>query len=133
MSIDIKEHLVNLNLVNYKIAELKQIKEDLEQIIINQIGRGDMSFEGQKTHEIGRFKVEVTTDYNYKINKTEYEIYKHHLPQEFDPVISEVKYRINKKAFKSIDMYGSEEQKLIRDKFITLEPAKPSVKIRDNV
>lgn len=138
---NIIEHVDNLNKINIQIAELKQIKEDLEKLVIVSLGRADfvngkmnnICHEGQKTHEIGVYKVEVCTEYNYKINKSEYEIYKSHLPKEFDPVISEVKYRINKKIFNSMNLYASDDQKIIRDKFISMEPAKPSVKIRTNI
>ena len=129
----IEEHIKNLDRVNYELAQLKDIKEQLENILLEHIGRSNMEYEGTKSHALGKFKLEVKTDYNYKINKDEYEVYQNFLPREFNPVIGEIKYRVDKKIFKSIDVYGSDDQKKIRDKFIILEKSKPSIKVRANV
>jgi hypothetical protein len=138
---DLDEHIANLDWINFQIADLKLAKEKLENFILELIGSVEyvddeivnISHAGSKTHNSGRYKITVTTDYNYKINKEAYEQLKEKISPEFDPVIKEEKYRVSKNIYFALDKFGSIEEKKARDKFITLEFAKPRIEVKKNV
>lgn len=136
----INEHIANLNYINYQINELKNYKEEIEQLIVELAGRGqyareeetgkirlmDMTVEGQKTHSLGKHKVQITTEYIYKINKEAYKA----IMNDFPLLIKEeVKVSLDKKKYKALLEFGDKESISLVNSVITLEPAKPRVKI----
>lgn len=141
------EMIETLNRINFQIAELATIKEVIEQKLIKHVGRAefiqdeetgkllliDITRTGTHQHCIGKYKVKIKTDYNYGIDKEEYQILKGHFRNEFDPVSIETSYKVNKKILDAIDKYGSEEDRRLKDKVIIMKPAKPHVSIGANV
>ncbi len=144
---NIEDLLITLNAVNYRLADLKNIKENLEQRIIELSGRAtftkneengkvevtDLVHEGQRTHTFGKYKVRIKTDYLRKIKIEEYLAKKNHLRKEFNPIVEETSYKVNSKVLKDIEKYGSAEDNLLVSEFIYKVPAKPSVIIEANV
>jgi hypothetical protein len=142
MNVKINEHLANLDRINYQVAELLRIKAEIEKLVIAETGRGEfddagnlirISREGRHQHLIGKYKVKIKTDLLYKVNKSEYEIVKSSLRDEFNPVKTSVSYRVDRKTLASIDLYGSAEDKKAIDKFISFDFAKPNVTLEVNV
>lgn len=142
MNVKINEHLANLDKINYQVAELLRIKAEIEKLVISEAGRGEfdesgnlirISREGKHQHLIGKYKVKIKTDLLYKINKSEYEILKGSLRDEFNPVKTSVSYRVDRKTLASIDLYGSVEDKQMIDKFISFDFSKPNVTLEVNV
>ncbi|MBP9829807.1 MAG: hypothetical protein KBD04_07245 [Proteobacteria bacterium] len=119
-----------LNLINYKIAELIQDKEQLEAQLLAESGHGD---EGSKTYKIGTFKCTITTGYIYSLNKEEYEIMKSRLPKEFDPVKTKISYEVNPKIMKDAEKYASKEDLLLLSDVISKKNKKPHFKIQAGV
>lgn len=105
---DIKETLNTLNLVNYQIAELARIKEELESRVCALVEHGD---DGQKTYTIGKFKATVSTGYIYSLDKSEYEMNRGRLQSCFDPVKVKTVYEVDKSIIRDLDLYGSEDEK----------------------
>lgn len=116
---DLKETLQTLNLVNFQIAELSRIKEELEARTCALVEHGD---DGQKTYTVGKFKATVSTGYIYSLDKSEYEMNRVRLQSCFDPVKIKTVYEIDKSIIRDLDMYGSEEEReLIFGKRVTDE------------
>ena len=112
--------------INYQMAELARIKEALEQQLFIKIGHGE---DGSKSYIHGKYKVTVTTGYNYTLNKDEYLVMGSHLPKCFDPVIQRIAYDLDKSVIKDCEKYGSpSELKLLSD-IISKKPKKLHVKI----
>jgi hypothetical protein len=141
MSVKINEHLANLDRINYQVAELLRIKAEIEKLVILETGRGEfdgsgnlikITKEGRHQHLIGKYKIKIKTDLLYKVNKEEYEIIKNSLREEFNPIKTSISYRVDKKTLASIDLYGSEEDKKLIDKFISFDFAKPNVTLEVN-
>lgn len=134
-----------LNLINYQIAELKEIKEKLERNVIELLGRAkfitddegkiimtDIVHIGVKQHVVGKFKFKIKTDYNVSVNKEEYEVIKSNLNNEFNPVVEKTSYSVNNKVLKELERYGSSVDKELVGKFIVETPAKAYVSIEAN-
>lgn len=141
----ITDTLKTINLVNYQIAELVDIKVKLERQLIEDMGRAtfilddegkyimtEMSHEGVKQHVVGKYKFKIKTDYNISVNKEEYEIVKYALRSEFNPVVEKVSLSINNKLLKDVEKYGSDDDKTLLQQFIVKTPAKPYVSIEAN-
>jgi len=119
-----------LNLINYKIAELIQDKENIESQLLAEIAHGD---EGSKTYKVGSFKCTITTGYIYSLNKEEYEIMKSRIPEEFNPVKTKTSYEVNPKIMKDAEKYASKEDLLLISDVISKKPKKPHVRITSGV
>ena len=141
----IEDTLKTINLVNYQIAELVDIKAKLERQLIEAMGRAkfitddegkyimtDMSHEGLKQHVVGKYKFKIKTDYNISVNKEEYEIVKCILRHEFNPVVEKISLSINNKLLNDVEKYGSDDDKGLVQQFIVKTPAKPYVSIEAN-
>lgn len=141
----IEDTLKTINLVNYQIAELVDIKAKLERQLIEDMGRArfitdddgkhimtDISHEGLKQHIVGKYKFKIKTDYNISVNKEEYEVVKCILRAEFNPVVEKIALSINNKLLKDVEKYGSDEDKSLVQQFIVKTPAKPYVSIEAN-
>ncbi len=123
--------------VNYLIAEMNVDKQKLERELLLRFKRiafddndkMHISKEGGETVQVGKYNLTMTTNYTYRINKKEYEVYKNHVRREFNPVTEKVSYELNKKAYREAMVYGDVDDKLMLSNFIELEPAKPTVKV----
>jgi hypothetical protein len=126
----LSDNVKALDFVNFQIAELIDIKQQLELKIIEGLHH---DHEGSKTYEVGMHKVTVKTDFIYSLNKEEYQIYKYKIPTEFNPVKESVKYEVDKRIMKKCDDYASQDDMMILSNFITKKPAKANVKIGANI
>lgn len=119
-----------LNLINYKIAELLQDKEQLESQLLAESGHGE---EGSKTYQVGSFKMTVSTGFIYSLNKEEYEVMKSRIPKEFDPVKTKTSYEVNAKIMKDAEKYASADDLLLLSDIISKKSKKPHFKITAGV
>ena len=115
-----------LERINYQISELKDIKEALEAKLSKEIHGLN---EGARTYEYGKYKVTVTTGFNYRIDKEEYMINGHRLSACLDPVRTKTVYEIDKKQMREIKQYMSLDDQKILATFVTEEPKKVNVRI----
>ena len=138
----IEEYLENLNTINVEISELKRLKELVERRIFEhlELAKFDeqnnvtsVTHDGSQTKYIGKYKVTFKTPSLWKIDKSEYQIIESQLRQEFNPVISSTSYRVSNEVLRNIETYGSDEDKNIIEKFLTLDYSKPSITLTANV
>lgn len=121
-----KETANTLNLVNYQIAELLRIKEELEKRLNAVLEHGD---DGSKTYVVDKFKVTVTTGYNYTLNKDEYEVVGNQLQACFNPVRTRTAYDLDKKVIKDAEKYASKEELQLLSQIISKKAKKLHVKV----
>ncbi len=126
----IKDCVNTLNLINYQLAELMRIKEELEARLNALFEHGD---EGQKTYVCDKFKVTIKSGYNYSLNKEEYESIGSRLPAQFNPVKQRIAYDLDKKIIRDAEKYASQEDMQVLSSIITKKPAKLNVKIAAGV
>lgn len=126
----INEKVKALDFVNYQMSELVEIKQKLELEIIEDLKH---VHEGQKSYDIGKYKVTIKTDYIYSLDKEEYGVMKSHIPQEFNPVKESVSYTIDKRIIKKAEEYASNDDLMLLGKLISKKPGKPNVKVLPNV
>ena len=126
----IQETAMTLHAISLQVAELLRIKEELEARLNALLEHGD---DCQKTYTYGRWKVTVKSGYNYSLNIDEYETMGHFLPKGFDPVRKVLKHELNKNIIKACEQYGSEEEKALMKKFVSLKPSKLHVKVSAGV
>jgi hypothetical protein len=122
----IKDTAKTLNQINYQIAELTTMKQELEQRLCATLEHGE---EGQKTYVEGRYKITVRTGYNYVLDKEKYDMLSRHLNSSIDPVVKEVKYVINKKTLRESYQCASEKELQILNEIIKKNPAKINIQI----
>lgn len=126
----LKETVNTLNLVNYQIAELIKIKEELEARVNALIDHPD---DGSKTYSVDKFKITITSGYNYSLNKEEYELIKSRLPECFNPVKERIAYDIDKKIIRDAEKYASTEELVMLAEVITKKPKKLHLRVTANV
>ena len=112
--------------INYQIAELARIKEALEQRLCVKIGHGE---DGSKSYVHGKYKVTLTTGYNYTLNKEEYAILGPRLPTCFNPVVQRIAFDLDKSVIKDCEKYGSADELKLLSELISKKPKKLHVKI----
>jgi hypothetical protein len=120
------EYAKTLNTINYEIAELARIKEELEARLCALLEHGD---DGSKTYVCDKYKVTVTTGYNYTLNKEEYMTIGSHLPQCFNPVRQKISFELDKTIIKDAEKYGSVDDLNLLAQIISKKPKKLHVKI----
>lgn len=125
----LEEDISTLDHVNYQIAELKRIKECIEDRIRYTLHDKE---EGQKTYNVDTYSVTIKTGYNYRLNKEEYEVVGKRLNANFNPVKEVVKYEIDKKVVRDAEKYASQDELNLMSQFIVKSEAKPSIKITVN-
>lgn len=126
----IKETIITLNTINYQLAELSRIKEELEKRLCNYLEHGE---DGSKTYLCDKWKATVTTGWNYTLDKEEYAILKDSMPACFNPVVERVAYDLDKKIIRDCEKYGSPEDLEILSKVIMKKPKKLNIKITAGV
>ena len=133
--------LVHLSHVNFQLAELKNIKEVVEEKLLEEFdrirrdeeGNAVLTHEGTKQHYYGSHKITIKTDYIYTLDKDEYSIFRDSLPERLNPVEEKVKFEINKRLLRDFMKYASDDEKEILDKVLSKRPGKPNVKVEANV
>ncbi len=122
----INELVSTLNTINYQVAELLRIKEELEGRLNAFIEHPD---EGSKTYIYGKNKVTITSGYNYTLNKEEYEAIGSRLPPCFNPVTQRIAYDLNKTIIRDCEKYGSSEELQLLSQVLSKKAKKLHVKI----
>lgn len=127
---EIQDLISTLNLINYQVAELLRIKEELEPRVASLLGHGA---DGSKTYTEGRYKVTCKSGFIYTLNKEEFEVNGSRLPACFKIVRQRVAYDIDKNAVKDIEKYGSVDDLNILATFVSKKPSKLNIKITAGV
>lgn len=126
----IQDTAKTLQQINYQVAELTRIKEELEQRLSATLEHGS---EGQQTYIEGRWKITVRTGFNYTLDKEKYEMLSRHLNSSLDPITRVTKYEINKKVLRDAYIHASEKELEILNEIISKKPAKLNVQITSGV
>lgn len=122
----IKDCVTSLNLINYQVAELLRIKEELELRLSSLL---DHPEEKQKTYTVDKFSVIVSTGYIYSLDKDEYEAIGSRLPDEFNPVKIRTSFDLDKKIIHEAEKYASSEDLNVLSQIISKKPKKLHVRI----
>lgn len=120
------DKIQRLEKINKQIAKLTVEKEQLTVDLITEIRH---NHEGQKSYEVDKYKLEVRTPMNYKLDKKAYEQGYIYLPEGFNPIDTKVAYTVNKKRYNEIMSNSPDKVQEALHSLITLEPGKPSIKI----
>jgi len=126
----IQDTAKTLNQINYQLAELTRMKEELEQRLSATLEHGE---DGQKTYIEGRWKITVRTGFNYTLDKEKYEMLGRHLNSSIDPITRVTKYEINKKTLRDSYVHASEKELEIINEIISKKPAKLNITITSGV
>lgn len=127
---ELKDLITTLNNINYQIAELSRIKEELEPRVAELLGHGS---DGSKTYTEGRYKVTVKTGWIYTLDKEEFQINGSRLPACFKIVKQRIAYDVDKNAIKDIERYGNADDLNLLATFVSKKPSKLNVKITAGV
>ncbi len=122
----ITDTVSTLNMINYQVAELLRIKEELDTKLNTLLQHPE---EGQKTYTHEKYKIIVKTGFNYSLNKEEYESVGNRLPAQFNPVKERIAYDLDKKIIRDAEKYASLQDLEILSSVISKKPSKLSVRI----
>ena len=133
-----EEYLIELNRINFQIAELSMMKKKLTKHICAKLGiakyddAGNITWvehDGQQSKEIGRFSATFTTKSGYKVDAKEYKILESRIRPEFNPVRKTVKLDVVKKKLDDVYTYGSAEDIALLDEFLTMKYSDASISL----
>lgn len=127
---EIQELITTLNNINYQIAELSRIKEELEPRLASLLAHGD---DGSKTYTEGKYKVTVTSGYIYSLNKEEFETMGSHIPACFQFVRQRMAYDIDKATLRDAEKYASSDELQLIASMVSKKPKKLHVRIAAGV
>jgi hypothetical protein len=113
-------------LMMVQIAELKHIKEQIEIRLSQAFGHPE---EGRRTYVEGKYAICITSGWNYKLNKKEYELMKGQLNPEFNPVKEKISYYVSAPEYRKVEEFGSKKDIEWLSKLMPKEPAKIRVQI----
>lgn len=123
----IKNCVMTLNSINFQIAELARIKEELEARVCALLEHGD---DHSKTYISDKFKVTVKTGYIYSLDKDEFEMIGSRLPLQFNPVVKKTSYHIDRSIVKDAERFASKDDLNLLATIISKKPSKLHVSIR---
>lgn len=126
----LQHHLMDLDKVNKKIAQLMLKKEQLTEKVITVLGH---KHEGQKTYEYNIWRIEVKTPCVYSLNKKMYESGNFNIPEEYNPIRKSISYSIDKKL---CDKYINDAPKNVRNaltKLIEKKPGKSGIVLKERL
>jgi hypothetical protein len=122
----IKDNVITLNLINYQIAELSRIKEELEARVSALLEHGE---DYSQTYTVDKYKVTVKSGWTYSLNKDEYECVGNLLPKRFNPVSIKQTYHLDKQTIRDAERFCSEKELELFHSMISKKPSKLSLKI----
>lgn len=120
------ESAKTLELINYQIAELSRIKEEVESKLCELLMHTD---DGSKSYIVDRYKITLTSGYIYSLDKENYERIKLNIPVSVNPVKEKVSYEIDKKQIKQMERFAKPEELMLLQQFISKKPKKLHCKI----
>lgn len=123
----IVDKVKTLDTINYQIAELIRIKEELEARLLVLLHHPENQ---SKTYICGKYKAILSTGWNYSIDKEEYAIYENKIPEAFNPVKKILKFELDKNVMLNIERYASEDDMLLLSNFLSKKPKKLHVSIK---
>jgi hypothetical protein len=124
----LETNIKELASINKKIAKLTVLKEELTAQIIEGF---EHNHEGQKSYELGVWKVECKTPMIYSLDKKAYAIDKEKLPEGLNPVKESVSYTVDKKLCEAYIATAPKKVKKLLSDLISKKPGKASVTIKD--
>lgn len=122
----LEDAIKQLESVNKKIARLTLEKEELTQAIIAALGHNK---EGQRTYDVGIYKVTAKTPNIYSLDTKAYKSGDIYIDPQFDPVKQTVSYTVDKKLFDQYFNTAPEEVRQSLVELITVKPGKASVSV----
>ena len=123
---NLEQDIEMLQAINMEIARLTIEKEQLTKDIIVALGHEK---EGEKTYNVGVWKVKAKTPFIYSLDTKAYKNGDFFLPAEFDPIKQSVSYAVDKKLF---DKYYNSSPIGVREsltQLITIKPGKAGLNI----
>lgn len=120
------DYTKTLNKIHYEIAELARIKEELEARLCALLEHSD---DGSKAYVIDKYKITISTGFNYTLNKEEFAIMGATIPACFNPVKQKISFEIDKRIIKEAEKYASQEELNLLAQVISKKPKKINVKI----
>lgn len=115
-----------LNRINYELNQLSRIKEEVEKRLYVLLEHGD---DHRKTYRYNRFRITVTTGFNYRLDKKLYEKVRNEIPDSINPVKEKISYEIDKKSVERAYESATQIQKMLLGEVITKTPKKIHVSI----
>jgi hypothetical protein len=120
------DYVKTLNMVNFEIAELHRIKEQMEMKLADLL---DHHHDGSKSYVCDKYKVTITAGFNYSLNKDEYLVIGGRLPKCFNPVRQKIAYEIDKEIIREAERYASAEELQLLSSIITKKPRKLHIRV----
>ncbi len=125
----IKDLIVNIQRCSSEIDRLNLDKQSFEERLKDMLCH---TKHGAHTHEFLDYKITITTGSNLTLDKNafyEYLTGAHKIDDRYEVVKPVSSYEINKKAITNLDMFGSQEDIVLKNKFIKYSEKKLHVKI----
>ena len=121
------EDIQKIEQLKKDIKDMQAKKEELEQNIKKIL---EHEKEGSTTYTVRDYKVKVTTDNIYSVDKKKYESIKYKLNPSINPVRESVKYTVSARDYqKAIDNSSEQDKKYLCD-FLAIKAAKLSVSFK---
>lgn len=121
------DNIERLQVVKDKIKALEVEQAGLVKAIIADLGH---DHEGEKSYQVGTFKVTCRTPVIYSLDKKAYESGDVYLMPEFDPIESSTAYKINKAKLEAFLQTAPMSVRTSLSKLVTKKDGKPSVVIK---
>ena len=126
----IKDNVITLNLINYQMAELSRIKEELEARVSALLEHGD---DGSQTYTVDKYKITVKSGWVFSLDKEEFEIMGDRLPPRFNPVTKKTTYHLDKQIIRDAERFCSKEELALFHTMVTKKPSKLHVSIKAGI
>lgn len=123
---DLNKTLDELNKLNFKLADLTAKKAELEEQVKTLL-KHDVN--AQRSYNVGKYKVTVTTGVNYTLDKKYYLECGKSLERDLNPVTESITYKVDPKRLNESLLMANEQELEIIHKMITEKPKKLNVKI----
>lgn len=128
----IKDLIVNIQRCSSEIERLNLDKQSCEERLKDLLCH---TKHGAHTHEFLDYKITITTGSNLTLDKNafyEYLTGEHKIDARYEVVKPISSYELNKKAITNLDMFGSQEDIALKNKFVRQTEKKLHVRIVKN-